>query len=246
MSMFYRDEACILQREYVNIPAWHTAGYRGRGQAVLLDDIGGNHAECVADIIEVIAPEAKVFRGTLGYRKEDEKIVSCIVKIEDSYTLLDEFIQTNQIGYMNNSKDFGGHPSMKDNAYAIHLKEQIKKYNLITTASAGNVPDGYVENAWHGAAMLINSAGFSKGGKVVHQYSSIGEYDIDFAMFHGFQSGTSFAAPFFLGMCILLRCKYPKFTQAEVHSYFKKHAEKIEDPKYSGWGLPRLGDPLQI
>jgi hypothetical protein len=75
-------------------------------------------------------------------------------------------------------------------------------------------------------------------------YGVSGE-DCDFSMFMGFQSGTSFAAPFLCGMIGLIRCKYGMITQAKVYEYLKKHSKDLgeigHDGEY-GYGLPILGD----
>ena len=78
----------------------------------------------------------------------------------------------------------------------------------------------------------------------IWNYGSIG--NIDFSMFMGFQSGTSYASPFLCGMAGMLKSKYPEISQEEVYEYFKNHSQKLGDEGKNtcyGWGLPILGDP---
>lgn len=72
MGRFETDPDCRLQREYVNIPAWHEAGWTGKGLTVFCDDVQKNHhAELVKDIVQTILPEARVFSGAIGYSWQD-------------------------------------------------------------------------------------------------------------------------------------------------------------------------------
>lgn len=52
MTKFTTDLECIRQREYVGIPAWHIAGHWEKGKVIFCDDVSGNIADCVADIVQ--------------------------------------------------------------------------------------------------------------------------------------------------------------------------------------------------
>lgn len=243
MSKFLIDEECIAQREYVNIPRWHQAGYTGKGITVFCDDVGDNHAECVADIIQVILPDAKIYTGSIGYSQQGGKIIDCVILCNETQEFLsfDQFIKKYNISLINNSTDGG--EGEKIFPIAEYMKEKIKQYNLIFCGAAGNVLKGETRQKYNGACIIVTSVNL-RDGKPVYGMKSIGP-NVDFAMFHGFQSGSSFSSPFLLGMAGLLRGKYPNITQDEVYQYFKEQSEQIGGTERSekfGWGVPILGD----
>ena len=75
--------------------------------------------------------------------------------------------------------------------------------------------------------------------------SSTGISDHNFIDFRGWDSGTSFSAPYLAGKTALLIERYGDLTQEDVIQYWKDHVEDLDDEgydKYTGFGLPILGD----
>lgn len=247
MGLFEWNQGCIAQREYVNIPAWHKAGYIGEGISVFCDDADRVHAESVADIVQTILPDARVMYGNISYKSEKGH-AELYAKLKNSSKSipLEEFIAINDISLINNSTGLNRDTAAGGITPAqAELKKILDKYNVIMTGAAGNDADGKITNPWVNVAIMVNSA-VLKNGKPAHALSSIGN-KIDFCMFTGFQPGTSFAAPFLLGMIGLLRCRYGRsLTQDQAYAYLRDHAEDMRDDgkdHYTGWGLPILGDP---
>lgn len=244
MGMFLTDADCIRQREYVNIPAWHKSGYKGKGLNIFCDDVSGNHVESVADIIQTILPEAKIYTGNIGYIEKGGVISQCSIRCNETGETIpfDDFIKKYSIDLINNSTDGGNGDTILP--VAQYMKGKIKEHNLIFSGSAGNGYEQPTKQKYNGACIVVTSANL-ESGKAVYGKDSTAP-NIDFAIFHGFQSGSSFASPFLLGMAGLLRCKYPHISQDEVYEYFRGHCEDIGTPgkdSKSGWGVPILGNP---
>lgn len=249
MSLFEIDGACIKQREYVNIPAWHNKGYTGEGITVFCDDTKTqHHAEKVADIMQIILPKARVLTGNIGYTIKDGIIKSARISCTQTGEILafDEFIEKYDISSINNSK--GGNKGIYNMPESIFMAEKIKEYNLLLTGAAGNINEGYIENVYLGAAIIVGSANLINN-RPVYGMKAIGE-GIDFVMFRGWESGTSFSAPFLNAMGCLLRCKYGRqLTQNQIYSYFKNHSKDMRTEGkdvYTGWGLPIMGDAQTV
>ncbi len=245
MGKFFSDPDCIKQRDYVNIPVWHKAGCTGRELTVFCDDVLKNsHAELVKDIVQVILPDAVVLSGAIGYVIKNGEIKDCAVRCTETGEILpfDDFIRKYNVGLINNSTDGGD--GEKVLPQALYMREKIKQHNLILCGAAGNGYGRPTEQKYNGACIMVTSVKM-ENGKPVYGLRAEGS-NIDFAMFYGFTSGTSFSSPFLLGMAGLLRCKYPGITQGEVYDYFKKHCEDILAPgkdDKSGWGVPVMGNP---
>lgn len=244
MGLFQTDPDCIKQRAYVNIPSWHEKGYIGEGLSVFCDDVGGSHVAIVADIIQTILPKARIYTGGISYIQKSGQISECNIRCTETKETLpfDDFIERYEINLINNSKDttYKG----KVQPIALYMKDKIKQHNLIFCGAAGNDTGEAITQQYYGACIVVTSCRLENGVPVWSR-KSVGE-EIDFAMFNGFASGTSFSSPFLLGMAGLLRCKYPNIMQEEVYEYFKSHSmdilEEGKDIK-SGWGLPIMGDP---
>ena len=244
MSGFLTDENCIAQREFVGIPAWHEAGYLGEGVNVFCDDAGGSHAESVADIFRVGLPKANVYTGHINYNGEFS--INC--KETKEYNVpFDEFVEKYKIKIINNSvKD---KPNVEGiyTEEAIAMKEKIKEHNLLFFGAAGNSNYCPTNQKYNGACIMVTSCHL-QDGEIIETTRSIGN-NIDFAMFRGFQSGTSFSSPFLGILGGLLASRNIDITQEEVYEYLKSRCvdlyEKGEDI-YSGWGLPIMEEPKTI
>lgn len=244
MSLFEIDKECIKQREYVNIPAWHDAGYLGEGLTIFCDDTEkDHHDECVADIIQVGLPMAKVLTGSIGYTIKNGVVQEARITCTQTGETLqfDEFIKKYNVSSINNSKN--GNDGKKDRPESVFMAQKIKEYNLIVTGAAGNIYEGYIENIYYGSAIIVGSANLINN-KAVYGMKAIGE-GIDFVTFHGWQPGTSFSSPFLHIQCGLLRSKYGrKLTQEEAYEYLKNHSEDMRMPGhdiFTGWGIPIMG-----
>lgn len=247
MGRFSTDPDCIKQREYLNIPPWHKAGYLGQGLTVFCDDNSPDHRAIVADMIQTILPQAKVLTGIISNNVDHGAVTDCqVFCYETNETLsFDDFIKKHNVNMINNSTTGGKGAVILPEA--VYMEEKIKEHNLVFCGAAGNGYGQPTTQQYNGACIVVASA-VLENGKVRPGNCSAGE-NIDFAMFQGFAVGTSFASPFLLGMVGLLRCKYPGITQDEIYQYFKDHCQDIGEPgkdTRSGWGVPILGDPKTI
>lgn len=240
---FLVDSKSIRQREYVNIDKWHEAGYTGKGITILHDDTGNTmHSLNCEDILQAILPDAKIIRGSISGTINNQGVVEVFVTSYGNNTnkmLFDDFIEEYDISMINNSKT-GGNGS-DDSKWSVWMNRKIKEHNLIGFGAAGNRVG--ITNRFYGSLIMVSGVYLKEDGAILN-YGSKG--DIDFSMFMGFQSGTSYASPFLCGMAGLLKSKYPDITQEEVYEYFKNHSQKlgVEEKNIDyGWGLPILGDP---
>lgn len=240
---FLVEANSIRQREYVNINQWHDAGYTGKGLTILQDDTGNTmHSYNCQDIIQTILPDAKVIRGLISGRTNSQGVVEASVTHYNNGHIkmsFDEFIVKYNVTMINNSKNGG--KGNADSDWSVWMKRKIKEYNLIGFGAAGN--GGDIDNRFYGSFIMVSGVYLKDDGTILN-YGAKG--DIDFSMFMGFQSGTSFASPFLCGMAGLLREKYPEISQEEVYEYFKSHSQKLGDEGKNidyGWGIPILGNP---
>lgn len=265
MGRFKTDSECIQQMEYVNIPAWHKAGYLGKGLTVFCDDVlSDGHAVLVKEIVETILPEARVLTGAIGFaweqRKsfnrgrevecnnrneisdlEDKEIVGCAVKCTETGEIMmfDDFIKKYQVSLINNSTDGGAGTRVLPQA--AYMKKKIQEHNLIFCGAAGNGYGQATTQKYNDACIIVTSVKL-EDGKPKYGHKAHGE-NIDFSMFYGFQPGTSHSSPFLLGVAGLLRCRWPGMKQEEVYEYFKDHCIHLGPRRKFGWGLPVLGEP---
>lgn len=241
MSKFRLDAQYIAWRELVNIHRWHQVGYCGRHLAVFCDDVGGNHVELVADILETILPGAKIYTGHLNYHQRNGNVVCKVYCDTTNETMdFDQFIVKYKIKLINNSTT--GRSGAMVNPIGAWMREKIRMYHLIMTASAGNGYGQPINTFYYGAAILVTSVRQSADGRILSGQCAEGE-GIDFSMFHGIMPGTSFSAPFLLGMIGLLAGEYPQLTQEEAYGYLKSHCLSLGKREVFGWGLPILGEP---
>ena len=247
MGLFLTDADCIRQREYVSIPEWHSKGFLGDRLNVFCDDVGGNHVSIVADILQVILPKAKIYTGSIGYTQKSDIITDCTIWCDETQERLpfDEFVDKYEINLINNSKTGG--EGAKVLPIAEYMSDKIKKHNLIFCGAGGNSSGSQTTQPYNGACIVVASCNL-KNNMPVWSHTATGE-NIDFAMFTGFAAGSSFASPFLLGLCGLLRSKYKGITQDEAYEYLKAHSQDILDKgkdEKSGWGLPIMGETKTI
>lgn len=240
MGRFVTDPECIAQRAYVNIPEWHAAGYKGAGQTVFCDDVQKNsHYLLVKDIVETILPEVRVLTGNIGYRIRSNEILECNVTcFETGETLpFDDFVKKYNVTIINNSTDGGDGTEVLP--HAIYMVSKMQQYNLLFFGAAGNGYGQPTTQKYNGACAIVSSIKL-ENGKIVDGLKAVGS-NIDFVMFYGFQSGTSFSSPFLAGMAGLLRSKWPSITQDEAYQYFQDHCIDLGDKNKFGWGVPVMG-----
>ena len=240
MGLFEKDLACIAQREFVNIPAWQQ--YSGKGLCIFCDDIEENHVSKIADIIQTILPEATIYTGWIEFTKDDRYITGCHINCLETGERLpfDEFILKYQVKLINNSTTGGGgeviQPESEFTAY------KMINYHLIFCGAAGNVSRGAMSSRFYGSAIMVSSVDLVRG-EAVYGNRSIG--DIDFVMFHGWDSGTSFSSPFMLAMIGLIISRYGDMFQVEVYQYLQMISLDLGDPGYDSYfgnGIPILPD----
>ena len=104
MGLFLTDEKCIRQRQYVNIPQWHEAGYKGKGFTIFHDDVNYTHSECCVDIIQTILPEARVLSGRIENIQKNNEVTGCNVYCNETDEILsfDDFITKYDVSQINN------------------------------------------------------------------------------------------------------------------------------------------------
>lgn len=245
MGLFLTDPKCIKQREIVNIPAWHEHGYLGEGLVIFHDDLGKtSHNDCCVDIIQTILPKAMVYSGSIASYVSNGKITECNITCNETgeYMPFEDFIVKYKVNQINNSTTGG--KNNNDSPMAIYMREMINKYNLIGTGAFGNYSDTPT-NRFQGAFIMVSGVTIRADGTYA-DYGVMGEA-CDFAMFMGYQFGTSFSAPFLNGIIGLIRSKYGMVTQEWVYEYLKEHCQDLgiagKDPQF-GWGLPILGEPI--
>lgn len=236
------DKDFEKQIKYVGIPAWHAKGIKGKESTVFCDDVGGNHADYVKMIIETILPEATVLTGNIEYQINNGNVIQIKINCRETGESLpfDEFIQKYSVKLLNNSTDGGNHD--KNSAHAKFMREKILHHNLIMTGSAGNKYGSPIDNKYYGAAIMVTGCNLVDEKPKKSTYAE--DPDIDFCMFTAGNSGTSFAAPFLLGLIGLLVCKNPNLTQEQAYQYLKNHCQNLGNKEVFGWGLPILGEPV--
>ncbi len=240
MGLFQTDPDCIAQRAFVNIPAWNR--YTGRGLTVFCDDIEESHVGKIADIIQTILPEATVYTGWIEFIKDERYITACFINCIETEERLpfDEFILKYQVKMINNSTTGGrGEVMLPESEFTA---QKMINYHLIFCGAAGNVKRGAMSSRFYGSAIMVSSVNLVDG-QAVYGNQSIG--DIDFVMFHGYWSGTSFSSPFLLAMIGLIISRYGEMSQVEVYQYLQMISLDLGDPGYDsfyGNGIPILPD----
>lgn len=230
------------QLEYSNIPAWHEAGYTGRGINVMNLETPGGHGSACSQRVKDAAPDATVYETGLSGRTENgEYIATC--KYDGKTYTLEEFIKEYKIRLVIRST--GGR--VKDEIKSAFWQRLIDKYNVILVTPVGNEGVERITSAFpKDVAIYVGACGLSDSGVVkVQNYSGRGE-EVDFVNFTGFLNGTSFAAPYTAGMIALLLQKNPNMTWLEAKEYLKMHSKDLEKDGHdinTGWGVPVMGKP---
>jgi subtilisin family serine protease len=230
------------QLEYSNIPAWHEAGYTGRGINVMNLETPGGHGSACSQRVKDAAPDATVYETGLSSRTENgEYIATC--KYDGKTYTLEEFIKEYKIRLVIRST--GGR--VKDEIKSAFWQRLIDKYNVILVTPSGNEGVKRITSAFpKSVAIYVGACGLSDSGVVkVKNYSGRGE-EVDFVNFTGNLEGTSFAAPYTAGMIALLLQKNPNMTWLEAKEYLKMHSKDLETDGHdinTGWGVPVMGKP---
>ncbi|MDF2570487.1 MAG: hypothetical protein K0R55_2091 [Sporomusa sp.] len=241
MGKFLYDPDCIKQMQFVNAPAWIAAGYTGKGQTVFLDDVVSDpgHIATSKDIIQSLLPDIRVLSGRINFATKSGEINIVTVKCIETGELLpfDDFVNKYGVGLINNSTDGGNGTEVQP--HALWMRDKIKQHNLIVTGAAGNGNGQPTTQRFNGACIMVTSCTL-KNGRPVFANKACGP-NLDFAIFSGYQSGTSHSAPFLLALAGLLRSKWPGITQDEVYQYLKDHCVDLGDKNKFGWGVPVMG-----
>lgn len=247
----YIDEYIEKQRKehfpYLNIDKYHEKGFKGQGINILnLESETSEHGEHVCKVIKDVAPNCKIFKGTIGAKCKGGKCVELNIHTSTGKYDLIEFIKTNNIKIINASL---GMENLTDKEPTnIYIRENIiDKLGVIFTNSAGNC-GSHICGRYKYCAIVVGACWLKDDGTIEKaNYSGTGE-EIDFNTFcHGLgQQGTSFSAPFLAGQIALLLNKYKDMNQYQVYNLLKDNCkdlgDKGKDNKF-GWGLPIL--PLE-
>lgn len=243
MGRFSTDAECVAQMQFVNAPKWIAAGYTGKGQTVFLDDVVSNpgHIATSKDVIQSLLPDIRILSGRINFASKSNMITSVSVHcIETGEQLpFDEFVTKYNVGLINNSTDGGNGTEVLP--HALWMRDKIKQYNLIVTGAAGNGYGQPTTQRFNGACIVVTSCTL-KNGRPADAKKACGP-NIDFAIFSGYQSGTSHSAPFLQALAAYLRSKWPSITQDEAYQYFQDHCIELGDKNKFGWGVPVMGDP---
>lgn len=240
MSAFKEQPEYIRLRRFAGVDRWHDAGYLGQSLRIFCDDVGGSHVDHVADILAVLLPEAEIFTGGIGYRVQYGAVVESTVRCDTTGETMpfDDFVRKYEIRLINNSTT-GTHGATV-NPIGAFMRTRIQQYNLIMTASAGNGYGQPIHTNYYGAAILVTSVQLSEAGSIIGAKCAEGD-GIDFSMFYGPMPGTSYSAPFLLGMIGLLLGKHRDLNQGEVYDYLKDNCIHLGRKEIFGNGLPVLG-----
>lgn len=231
------------QLEYSNIPAWHRAGYTGKGIVVLnLESASSDHCKACTQRIKDAAPDCIVYE--IGATVTTKNGIVTATGMYDGKKLdMEEIIQRSGARIL--TKSTGG--KVTDAAKSKYWNALKDKYNLIFFTSAGNEGSADIGGAFPDAvAMYIGACSISGSGAIVRKnYSSIGK-EVDFVNFTGYLEGTSFAAPYTAGMAALVLQRWPDMTHDHVYAYLKSISKDLDDTGhdiFTGWGVPVLGNP---
>ena len=190
--------------KYVNAPAWIAAGYTGDSQVVFLDDKAGDsgHIATSRDILTSYLPNITVLSGRINFSMKSNVITSVTVTCNETAETIpfDDFIIKNGVTLINNSTDGGNGTDILPQA--VWMQEKIKQYNLIVSGAAGNGYGQPTTQRFNGACVMVTQC-VLKNGNPVYANKATG-LNIDFAMFAGYQSGTSHAAPSWLALAAYL------------------------------------------
>lgn len=252
----YYSEQVITQNEYCGVKRWNDAGYLGEGVVVwTTEKHKGNSSEhgCKThDRIFDAAPGATIINASISAIYSNEEIEKFEIIYQPSHDSNErikyepeEFIKKFKIKIITRSIGGGMFSDLKSSKMGRFWKEMQDKYNLIFFNSFGNKGNENKDETGD-LAIYVQACHLDNKGKPVRDYySSTGISDHNFIDFRGWDSGTSFSAPYLAGKTALLIERYGDLTQEDVIQYWKDHVEDLDDEgydKYTGFGLPILGD----
>lgn len=254
-NTYYSDQV-ITQNEYCGVKRWNDASYLGEGVVVwTTENHKGNSSEhgCKThDRIFDAAPGATIINASISAIYSNEEIEKFEIIYQPSHDSNErikyepeEFIKKFKIKIITRSIGGGMFSDPKSSKMGRFWKEMQDKYNLIFFNSFGNKGNENKDETGD-LAIYVQACHLDNKGKPVRDYySSTGISDHNFIDFRGWDSGTSFSAPYLAGKTALLIERYGDLTQEDVIQYWKDHVEDLDDEgydKYTGFGLPILGD----
>lgn len=254
-STYYSDQV-QSQNKYCGVTKWNEAGYLGKGVVVWDTEkhkSSQEHGCKTHDRVLDAAPAAIVLNASISsvYNNDEIKSFKVIYTPECNNEYIEEYepeefikkfnvkIVTRSIG----GDLFGEYNS--DNVMDRFWQEMQRKYNLIYFNSFGN--EGNInQDKSDSMSIYVQACHLNNKGKPERDYySSTGIAKHNFIDFRGWDSGTSFSAPYLAGKTALLIERYGDLTQEQVIDYWKNHCEDLDNEGYdirTGFGLPIFGD----
>ena len=234
------EESLKRELKYNNILEWNKNGYSGAGFTIWNTENDTEHSRIVTQRIKDSAPNCTVFVAGLSMSSNNESVKYAKCTYQNIEYTVEEFIVKFNIKILTSSVHGGSAINTPVSKFFNSLKE---KYGLIFFSLAGNDGESEIGGLFPpDVAIYIGACAITDGGTIRRsRYSSVGE-ELDFMNFTGWQSGTSFSAPYTAGMALDILQRY-KMNQDEMYKYLKMICYDLGNAgfdNYNGWGIPVL------
>jgi len=225
--------------EFHKIDKWHEEGYEGQGVNVLNLEQYSNHGKQTYDMIELVAPRAKIYWCEYGLRNSADKVVSFNAKLGNNLT--DVILELNYEQFKDFIKDIDIVTYSRGGSLGKEFEELILD-NCITFTSAGNEGSAGLTKAFDGKAIDVGAIHLFNGTIKREVYSSI---NCDFSFLHGYHEGTSFASPSLAGAVAVIKSNYNNLNRNNCFEVLKHISidagEEGHDERF-GFGVPILSE----
>ena len=243
--------------DFLGITKWHSEGYKGKNIKFLSEEkISQNaynnvicpfgfgkkaeHGNTTMKLMQEVAPEATFFALT----------ISGIEKAGDFQSEEIDYIKENNIDVITTS-------SLGQALNGIGARKALQELvsrDVVLVCSAGNQGHkGLDDMAKNEEWLAIGGCYYNNGKPKVAGYSAVGE-ELDFVSLMGGLEGTSFAAPIFAAMLVLVQGFFlekigRKLHYAELIDFVKKNCIDLYEEgfdNHSGYGMFILPNPDSI
>jgi len=232
----------FLQRElkYNNILEWNSRGYTGANINIWNTESDTGHSEEVSQRIKDAAPDCNIFVAGLGLSSDNTSVIKSVCYYNGVEYEIEDFISVFNIKVITNSVHGSDRKGTPISMYWNNLKA---KYGLIFFSLAGNFGTSSIGGTLPpDVAIYIGACAMTDSGTIRRSnYSAVGNV-LSFMNFTGWQSGTSFSAPYTAGMALDILQRY-KMNQDEMYKYLKMICYDLGNAgfdNYNGWGIPVL------